>query len=62
MLKTMSSRNGKASIVVMQLSITFSRFERNNMLIVGELNFKLQCMIIIIIINLLCPMYTVGPK
>ena len=62
MLKTMSSRNGKASIVVMQLSITFSRSERNNMLIVGELNFKVQCMIIIIMINLLCPMYTVCPK
>ena len=62
MLKTMSSKNGKASIVVRQLSIAFSRSERNNMLKVGELTFKVQCMIIIIIINLLCPMYTVCHK
>ena len=59
MLKTMSSKNGKASIVVGQLSIAFSRSERNSILKVGELTFKVQCMIIIIIMNLLCPMYTI---
>ena len=49
-------------IVVRQLSIAFSRSERNNVLKVGELSFKVQCMIIIIILNLLCPMYTVCHK
>ena len=62
MLKTMSSKNGKTQIVVRQLSIAFSRSERNNMLKVGELSFKVQCMIIIITLNLLCPMYTVCHK
>ena len=62
MLKTMLSKNGKAQIVVRQLSIAFSRSERNNMLKVGELSFKVQCMIIIITLNLLCPMYTVCHK
>ena len=62
MLKTMSSKNGKASIVIRQLSIAFSRSERNNILKVGELTFKVQCMIIIIILNLLCPTYTVCHK
>ena len=62
MLKTMSSKKGKAQIVVRQLFIAFSRSERNNMLKVGELSFKVQCMIIIIILNLLCPMYTVCHK
>ena len=62
MLKTMSSKNGKASIIIRQLSIAFSRSERNNILKVGELTFKVQCMIIIIILNLLCPMYTVCHK
>ena len=63
MSKTMSSKNGMASILVRQLSIAkFSRSERKNMLKVGELTFKVQCMIIIIIMNLLCPMYTVCHK
>ena len=62
MLKTMSSKNGKASIIIRQFSIAFSRSERNNILKVGELTFKVQCMIIIIILNLLCPMYTVCHK
>lgn len=51
MLKTMSSKNGKASIVVRQLPLAFSRSERNNMLKVGELPFKVECMIIIIILS-----------
>ena len=62
MLKTMSSKNGRAQIVVRQLSIAFSRSERKNMLKVGELSFKVQCMRIIIILNLLSPMYTVCHK
>ena len=46
MLKTTSSKNGKALIVVRQLSIALSRSERNNMLKLGELTLKVQCMII----------------
>ena len=46
MLKTTSSKNGKALMVVRQLSIALSRSERNNMLKLGELTLKVQCMII----------------
>ena len=46
MLKTTSSKNGKALIVVRQPSIALSRSERNNMLKLGELTLKVQCMII----------------
>ena len=46
MLKTTSSKNGKALMVVRQLSIALSRSERNNMLKLGEFTLKVQCMII----------------
>ena len=73
MLRTMSSKNGKASVVVRQLSIAFGRSERNNMLKVGELTmlllsrrahvfFETPNWLIIVIMNLLCPMYTVCHK
>ena len=48
MLKTMSSKNGKALIVVRQLSIAL---KEKNMLKLGELTFKVQCTIIIIIMS-----------
>ena len=51
----MSSKNGKALIVVRQLSIALSRSEkqRNNMLKLGELTFIVHVQIIM---NLLRPM------
>ena len=42
MLKTTSSKNGKAVVVVRQLSKARSRSERNNMLKLGDLTFKIQ--------------------
>ena len=46
MLKTTSSKNGKALMVVRHLSIALSRSERSNMLKLGEFTLKVQCMII----------------